>query len=229
MKTLAKKRFSSTFGLKVFLAGVVSLFFPHFSGWNEIVFPQFALIGLISYLLWIVLFAISFGSSLLNAIALFFTSAPQKTKVISACLSVGLLVLFLSIYPNIMTEQHLGVDQRISFFAVGGQTRILWAGGSEAVKNDALILLKQHSGDEGSVSSDTWPSSFKRLGAVDVRIDNKTQSVIIHIPEALMSEPDQFGYLITNEKEVSPNALKHGDHNRLWKLADEIYFFETWE
>jgi hypothetical protein len=158
---------------------------------------------------------------------LFFVNSLSKNKLISTFFSLGLIALSLSIFPDIAAGDYPGINQRVSSFVIGGQTRILWAGGLETVKGDALALLNQHPND-GSVGFDSWPSSLKTLGAVRVEIDNKTQSVIIYIEQAHIFDPDQFGYVKTIEKEVNPRILSREENNRLWKLGDGIYFFETW-
>lgn len=227
MKILAERVFPVKTGLFFFVAGLVSLFLPHISGWSEIVFPEIAIISLLSHLLWKVLFVFFLGFSIINFLVVFFLQASSKEKIISFGLPILLATLFISIYPDFSGRENLGVDQRVSFFVVGGQTRILWAGGIETIKNDALSLLTEETDDEGFVIPETWPNSLKRLGAYAVRIDVETQTVLIYIPQADLFDADQFGYLITYQNEPTPGILRSGGY-RFWKLNEDIYFFQTW-
>lgn len=227
MKSFAEQIFSVKTGLFILLAGFASLFFPHISGWNDIVFPYFSDIWFFPYLLWEILFALCFGLSVINFFVLLFLTASTKEKISAFCFPIALTILFLSIYPNFSTEKYLGAEQRVSFFAVGGQTRIFWAGGAETVKNDALLLLNEQPDDEGFVSSVTWANSLKKLGAYAIKVDRKTQSVIVYIPKANTFDPDQFVYLITHNEKPTPSVLKR-DGYRFWKFDDGVYFFQTW-
>ncbi len=227
MKSFAEQIFSVKTGFFILLAGFASLFFPHISGWNEIVFPYFSDIWLFPYLLWEILFALCLGLSVINFFSLLFLTKSAKEKILAFCFPVALTILFLSIYPNFSTERYLGVKQRVSFFAVGGQTRILWAGGTETVKSDALLLLNEKTDEEGFVSSETWADSLKKLGAYAIKIDRKTQSVIIYISRANSFDPDQFVYLITHNEKPTPSVLER-DSYRFWEFDDGVYFFQTW-
>ena len=227
MKTFSGQIFSVKTGLFFLIAGIASLFFPHISGWNEIVFPYFSEIWFFPYLLWEILFALFLGLTIINFIALFFLKTSTKYIILAFCFPVILIILFLRVYPNFSTGKYLGVDQRVSFFAVGGQTRILRAGGAERVRNDALLLLDEKTDDEGFVSSASWSSSIKALRAYAIRIDKTTQSVIIYIPRANTFDPDQFVYLITDNKKPTPSVLQT-DGYRYWELDEGVYFFQTW-
>lgn len=227
MKSLAEQLFSVKTGLVILLAGFASLFLPHLSGWNDIVFPYFSYIWLFPYLLWKILFALCLGLSVINFFSLFFLTKSTKEKILAFCFPIALAILFLSIYPNFSTEKYLGVNQRVSFFAVGGQTRILWAGGTETVKNDALLLLNEQPDDEGFVGSEAWADSLNKLGANAIKIDRKTQSVIVYIPKANTFDSDQFVYLITHSEKPTPSVLEC-DGYRFWKFDDGVYFFQTW-
>lgn len=227
MKTIAEKIFSERTGFFIFCAGTASLFFPHISGWTDIVFPQFSIVWIIPYFLWKFFFIFFLCLSVINLIALFFLKAPKKTNILSITFSVILIILFLNIYPGWATNDYLGVDQRVSSFAVGGQTRILWAGGIENIRNDALSLLSKKTDDEGFVGPELWPSSFKKIGANAIRIDSETHSVIVYIPKAKIFDSDQFVYLITNNENPVFSVLKR-DNYRFWKLDEGIYFFQIW-
>lgn len=227
MKSFSERIFSSKKGVGIFLAGVISLLFPHISGWSDIVFPQFALIWFFPYLLWKISFASFLGLSFINFVMQFFLKRAVPEKLLTFGFLITLLILFLSIYPNFLTEEYLGVDQRVTFFAVGGQARIYMAGGMEHVRNNALGLLSEKTDDEGFVASGSWSDPLRKLGAYAIRIDKPTQSVIIYIPRADLFDPDQFVYLITSGQEPSISVLQN-DSFRYWKLGDGVYFFQTW-
>ena len=227
MKIFTKKLFSTKIGLIIFFAGVANLFFPHISGWSDIVFPQFALIWLLPYLLWKLSFASCLGLSVINFIVLLFLKVSTKEKLSTLSFPIVLTILFLSIYPNFATEKYLGAGRRVSFFALGGKTRVYWAGGIENIRNNALSLLTEQPDDEGFVSSESWSNSLKKLGAYAIRIDNQTQSVLIYIPKANYFDSDQFVYFITYDKNPATSVLQR-DGYRFWKLGEGVYFFETW-
>ena len=227
MKAFAEKVFSVKTGVFVFFSGTATLFFPHISGWTDIVFPQIAIFWIIPYFLWKFSFTFFFGLSVINLIALLFLKASIKTNILSAAFSAIMIISFLSIYPSWATDNYLGVDQRVSFFAVGGQTRILWAGGMENIRNDATSLLSEKTDDEGYVDPESWSSSLKKLGAYAIEVDRETHSVIIYIPKAEIFDSDQFIYLITDDESPAFSVLKR-DNYRYWELDKGIYFFQTW-
>jgi len=227
MKILAKKVFPVKTGLFFFVVGFVSLFFPHISGWSEIVFPEIAQVSQLAYLFWKILFVFFLGFSILNFLAVFFLQASLKEKTISFGLPILLATLFVSIYPDFSAREYLGIDQRVSFFVVGGRTRILWAGGIETIKNDALSLLTEQTDDEGFVIPETWSNSLKKLGAYAIKIDNESRSVLIYVPKADLFDSDQFIYLITYDNEPALGVLGSGSY-RFWKIDEGVYFFQTW-
>jgi hypothetical protein len=227
MRAIAKRFSKPQIGFIVFVAGVASLFLPHFSGWLDVVFPAIAQYMLLPYLFWGIFFSVAFFLLLLHLLSLFFLKSSGRAKIIATSLLAGLIVLFLGIYPNFSTEKYLGSKQRVSFFAVGGQTRIAWAGGSEIIKNDALALLSQQTDEKGYVSRELWADSLKRLGVYWIRMDRETESVIVYIPRTELFDAAQFGYLINNGETPEPEALKSRGY-RLWKLDEGLYFFQLW-
>lgn len=227
MKTFVKKTSSVKFGLLAFVAGFVSLFLPHFSGWNEIVFPELAWVGVFPYIFWVIFFAISLGLSLVYILLSFLFHDSARNKVTFIFFSVGLIALFLGIHPDFFSGRFPGVNQRVNSFALGGQTKILWAGGIETIRNDALLLLNVDSDDEGWISSELWPNSLRRLDTDGIKIDKETQSILIYIEKAHLFDPDKFVYVITYNLDPTSYIKKENDY-RFWQLGEGVYFFQTW-
>ena len=225
MKINTEKILKPQNGVAILFAGIISLFIPHFSGWVDIVFPSIGIEILLPYILWKSFFVTALILLFLCVFASFAKKASRNTKFLFTSLMAVLIFLFIGIYPNFATEKYLGSKQRASFFQVGGQTRIIWAGGAKIVRDDALLLLTQETDEKGFVSQDKWATSLKRLGVYWIRIDRETQSVIIYIPRTEFFDSAQFGYLIPEEKEPKPNALDSKWY-RLWELDDGVYFFQ---
>lgn len=217
--------FKTFIGVIVFLTGLASLFLPHLSGWMDIVFPSIAYEFLILFFFWEILFVGSLILLLLFVLVSFKQKASRNKKFLFTSCAVGLMLLFWAIYPDFATAEFLGTKQRFSFFEIGGQTRLLWAGGAKTVRTDALLLLSQETDKDGFVRQDQWAASLRKLGVYWIQVERETQSVIIFIPRTAFFDAAQFGYLISAKPEPDPGAL-HADWYRVWKRAEGIYFFQ---
>ncbi|NUM46376.1 MAG: hypothetical protein HUU38_16865 [Anaerolineales bacterium] len=215
-------------GVLSFLIGLLSLFLPHLSGWSEIVYPSLAEHLLLPYFFWLPIFGLMLLLLLFHTYTTIKSPNSQKHKMTAGILSAGMIVLFFAVNPTIFfTGEVQNTQQRIAFFAVGAQTRLTRAGGMEVIKQDALELLHQETDNEGYVNDEIWTDALQKLGAMAIRTNPATESVIVYIPKAHIFDPDQFGYLITN-RPPHPDILFAKNGYRLWELGEGVYFFEIW-
>jgi hypothetical protein len=214
-----------------FALGIVSLFLPHLSGWGEIVFPSIAYFFLILYYAWslFLLFALTFlGLSFVLAFVKGWSRQQRKTSLI---LLVILLLAWQTVYPLWMTllgdSGFLATTRRVDSFPLGGRTRLIWAGGANNVRNDALTLLEVTSDEGRNIPSSEWPQTLRRLGITRISIDQETQTVIMYIPSAHFFDPDTFGYIACTCGVPDPEVL-HADGYRSWQITEGLTFFEIW-
>jgi hypothetical protein len=119
-------------------------------------------------------------------------------------------------------------DGRISSYAIGGQMRVMWAGGASQVRNEALDFIDTTT--HSNPPSSEWPVSIRALGAVFVKVDKNSRTVNVCLPRVDVFA-NQFGFLIRDAGASIPDINRYVgkiDGYRLWKLADGIYLYEIW-
>lgn len=232
MKTISEKLsvplkiFTPPNGLLIFLFGLLNLFAQHIYIWSLVVFPSASILIIVVAFSGIFFF-IALVLSFFNIMASFILRASGKVKTLSICFSVVLMIVFLNIDKTLVNSAYsLYPNNQTQLLVAGAQTRVIWAGGVNKVKNDALKLLSGEPDEDSRLSSELWGSSIKRLGASGVQVDKATQSVVVYLPISLIYDFDEFGYLITNQKTPNFSILEvEGTHIRHWELGEGVYFF----
>ena len=202
-----------------FCIGMGYLLFPYFDGWSEICCPRLSRIWLGAFLLWhrgwIIVF---FALQLIYFCIAFVKKWSLKSKSLIIILAIVYLLMWQVSYPTDTT----GTDRRIGAFVLGGQTRLVLAGGSMLVHQEALDFIDTVTNLTPPVSE--CPSSVKALGVSLVKIDKTTGTMVAYIHNR-GTHSDQFGYIFQDVSAADPQIV----HNhRIWKLAAGIYLFEIW-
>lgn len=229
MKTITEKKlylpklFTPRSGFWIFLAGLFTLFAPYLYLWSFVAIPSISIPMLI-------LGAISFPAqkifillAMIHTLSAFILKASRKTKLISFFFSVVLIAGFF-----VSTGEKSNFRNGNPAFLFGAQTRLIWAGGSEIVKADALALLTQQLDGDGYTTSELQSSSLKKMGVGIAKVDKEFQSVAIFIRAGnFMYDFDEWGYIFTYERAPNVDFLKieSGMVINYWKLADGVYFF----
>ncbi|MBL8091931.1 MAG: hypothetical protein JNJ43_16455 [Anaerolineales bacterium] len=222
---LYPKLFTLKYSLTIFAIGLFFIFPMQLFIWSMIVSPllNFILMMIIVILglLWkFITFAILIMAAL-HSISSFIIKSPNK--LISLCVSITLFISFLFVdpEPNFRTGHPA--------LLIGARTRLLWSGGAENVKKDALELLNQETDENGNIISDSWSSSINMLGATTIKVDKTSQIVAIFIHGNLHYDFDNFGYLFTFNDEPNIDFLKVEEMGVIihyWKLGEGVYFFD---
>ena len=206
--------------ITILLFGIGALLFPVFDGWGEIFIPGTSNWFLVEiFLTGIALTVIIFHIIYLTITLFHRRSIQDLIYVLPIVILIGIWYL---LYPSGVTR----TNRRVDSFQLGARTRVMWAGGSSKIREDAHTLITTMSTTQPAPSE--WPDSISNLGASYVNIDPTTQTVEVQIPRRHTFYADQFGYIILdkNASEAVKKNLLENFGIRTWKIADGIYLYE---
>jgi hypothetical protein len=229
IQKIFRKIFTLQIGYLFFALAIIYLFLPYIAGWIDVVFPSIAIFAVLLYFYAFtnipIFYIVPLAYLLFLSIFAFIHKRSNKFKTISLSLIVMLIVISLIIYQPFKVDFLPGPDQFINSHPVGAYTKLIWVGGLERVKKDALSLFTAQTDAEGYVNPEVWPNSLKKLNADDIQVKRELQLVYIWLPPPHYFDHPGYCYLITNGE--SPNSEIFNSNNYfLWQLGEGVYFVE---
>lgn len=239
----SKRQIITALFLFIFFAcGLIYFFEPFLSSWFEIVNPSIARniflpidwtliivillpLSFLPYNIATFLPDIFFGLMFFIYVVYYLKVIRQTQTEIYKKIAITPLIIFPLFFIIMSPVGHTFFERGINAYEIGGQSRLMLAGGSTVVRKEGLELLK--STTDTSIEQSALPSSLKKLGYWAV-LEHENKLVIIGAGR-LFNMADQFGFIIQehSDPKPSPKYAENYDYFKLWELSDGIYLFEA--